>query len=909
MGLSIPQMALMSRLLDEALPLDAAGRRAWLEKLSPPYRDLAAVLREALLPEDVPTAGSTAASILPKLDFPAVAPALAVDDLRAGVRVGPYELIRPLGAGGMAQVWLARRADGAFKRDVAVKVPALTHRRAEIEQRFARERDILASLEHPHIARFYDAGVDVNGLPYLALEYVQGETLTEWCDAHRLPIPARLELFLQVLDAVRYAHAKHVVHRDLKPSNILVKESGEVQLLDFGVARLLEAEETDRAPLTTVYGRALTPDYASPELLRGDPTDARSDVYSLGVVLYELLAGVRPYRLKRAASLGLFEQAMSTVEVKPPSAQSEPGAVAARASTPQQLPRQLRGDLDAIALKALSKDPADRYPSVAALAEDLRRHLDEQPVQARPARPAYRLGKFVRRNRATVGVSALAVAAILAAVGYARYGAPWTRVKNTNEAVDAAQTEAATAASLAVPVTGFSPATQSIAVLPFVDLSERKDQEYFADGMAEEIIDLLTKVPELKVIGRTSSFQFKGKADDLRKIGTTLGAAYVVEGSVGRSGEHVRITAQLIDTRDGTYRWSETYDRNASDVLTVEEEVALGIVRALQLEVASTVFGGPQTAQGADAYDQYLRGLHARDRWDRRGFEEALAHFRHALQLEPSFSQAAEAIASTLYYMTYQNYLLPESGFNQARSAAAAALKLDPASSVAHAVICLVNTEYDWNWPAAARECTNAARISPNQPFVLQAAAIQHMALGQWKDAAASIEAAIANDPLDPALYNIAARIYDRAGRMREAEAAVRRALQISPSSTFNHHLLGIILLLQGRATEALAEMRQESDPGARALGLTLAYHALHRDRDADTALARLIADNARDWASSIAAAYAFRAQKNLAFAWLDRAFAQRDNDLCALKGAPLLKNLEGDPRYTALLRRMHLPQ
>jgi TolB-like protein/Flp pilus assembly protein TadD len=464
-------------------------------------------------------------------------------------------------------------------------------------------------------------------------------------------------------------------------------------------------------------------------------------------------------------------------------------------------------------------------------------------------------------------------------------------------------------ASASVATTPAAVSGKSVAVLPFVDMSEKKDQEYFADGVAEEIINLLAKVPELKVIGRTSSFQFKGKADDLRKIGTTLGAAYVVEGSVGRFDKHVRVTAQLIDTRDGTYRWSETYDRDVSDVLMVQEDVAFAIVRALQLEVASRIFRRSQSAPPTvDAYDTYLRGLHARDRFDQRGFEEAVADFRHALQLEPSFSPAAEATASTLYYMTESTYLPSESGFNQARAAAEAALKLDRRSSVAHAVICIINTAFDWDWSAAARECAIAARISPNKPFVLQAVAVQHMALGEWKDAASSIEAAIANDPLDPAMYNIAARIYVRAGRVREAETAVRRSRQISSTFAFDHLLLGITLLMEGRATEALAEMQQESGPGAQALGLALAYHALHRDMDADAALSRLKAENGSDSAFSIAEAYAFRKQKDAAFEWLDRAFAQRDNGLYSLKGAPLLRNLEGDPRYKAFLRKMNLP-
>src|SRR5579863_1642296 len=330
MGLSIPQMARMSRLLDETLPLDAAGRRAWLEALPEEHQDLAHALRDALLAGDARLAEIEKLATLPELGIATEVGTRRASGLQIGARVGPYQLIRPLGGGGMAQVWLARRADGAFKREVALKLPTLDHLRGDLEQRFARERDILASLEHPHIARLYDAGVGPDGLSYLSMEYVEGSPLTEWCDAHRLGIRARLELFLQMLEAVQYAHEKQVIHRDLKPSNVLVTESGQVRLLDFGVARLLEPDEPQLTELTNLHGRALTADYASPELLRGEPVDARSDIYSLGVLLYELLTGVRPYRLRNAASIGLLEHAITAVEVKKPSTQLEAQAVAAR---------------------------------------------------------------------------------------------------------------------------------------------------------------------------------------------------------------------------------------------------------------------------------------------------------------------------------------------------------------------------------------------------------------------------------------------------------------------------------------------------------------------------------------------------------------------------------------------------
>src|SRR5579862_1435353 len=418
MGLSISQMRRMSRLLDEALPLDAAGRRAWLEALPEEHQDLAQALQDALLASGARLAEIERLATLPELLAPAKTEALFASGLQAGARVGPYELIRTLGGGGMAEVWLARRADGAFRREVALKLPMLHRLRGDLEQRFARERDILASLEHPHIARLYDAGVDPDGLPYLSMEYVEGSPLTDWCDAHRLGIRARLELFLQMLEAVQYAHEKQVIHRDLKPSNVLVTKSGQVRLLDFGVAKLLEADESQLTELTDVHGRALTADYASPELLHGESVDARSDIYSLGVLLYELLTGVRPYRLRNAASLGLLEDAISRVEVKKPSTQVEADAARVRSTTAEKLARQLRGDLDAIALKALAKEAAKRYPSVAALAQDLRRYLQTRPIEALPTRFTDRLWKFVRRNRTVVGVTATAATAIAVAVAF-----------------------------------------------------------------------------------------------------------------------------------------------------------------------------------------------------------------------------------------------------------------------------------------------------------------------------------------------------------------------------------------------------------------------------------------------------------------------------------------------------------
>src|ERR1700722_17868021 len=370
--------------------------------------------------------------------------------LDAGDFVGPYELVRLLGSGGMAEGWLGRRAGGAVKRDVALKLPLLTRRRNDLEQRFAHERDILASLEHPNIARFYDAGVDTEGLPYLSMEYVKGQTLMGWCDGQALGVEERLALFLQVLDAVKYAHEKHVIHRDLKPSNIFVTELGQVRLLDFGVAKLL-LEDGDQTQISRIYGQALTPDYASPELLRGELVDPRSDVYSLGMFLYELLTGTRPYRLNSQASLAGMRNAVASADVKRPSTQLTSEASAARAATQEQLSRKLRGDLDALVLKALAKEPSERYDSAASMAQDLQRYLHGQPVKARLAPVSDRVGKFLRRNSATAWLVALSIVAVVVAVAVDRL------VREQNSADTAARA-------------AFAPPMRSVAVLPFVDM-------------------------------------------------------------------------------------------------------------------------------------------------------------------------------------------------------------------------------------------------------------------------------------------------------------------------------------------------------------------------------------------------------------------------------------------------------
>jgi serine/threonine-protein kinase len=402
-------------LLEEALALPTAQRTRWLASLEGERAALRDTVAQLLAAHDE----AEAAAFMDAL--PALAPSragLVQDDPAAGDTIGPYRLLAPLGHGGMGVVWLAERADGQLKRQVALKLPRLAWGRG-VAERLARERDILATLEHPHIARLYDAGVDQHGRPYLALELVAGQPIDVYCRERALRVGERLALLLQAAAAVAHAHAHLVVHRDLKPANILVTSDGQVRLLDFGIAKLLEeGEHTRETALTRVSGAALTLDYASPEQIRGESLTTASDVYSLAVVSYELLTGTRPYRLKRGSAAEL-EEAISVAEPMPASAvASEPA-----------LKKVLRGDLDAILNHALKKDPSARYPGVAAFAAEIERFLRHEPVLARPDSRWDRARRLVLRNWLAVGFSFALAMSIVAGAG----AAVWQAVRASSE--------------------------------------------------------------------------------------------------------------------------------------------------------------------------------------------------------------------------------------------------------------------------------------------------------------------------------------------------------------------------------------------------------------------------------------------------------------------------------------------
>ena len=467
------------------------------------------------------------------------------------------------------------------------------------------------------------------------------------------------------------------------------------------------------------------------------------------------------------------------------------------------------------------------------------------------------------------------------------------------------------ASTAAADATHFNPplGDKSIAVLPFVDMSEKKDQEYFADGLAEEVLSLLATLPELKVISRTSSFQFKGHNADLRTVGAQLGAAYVVEGSVRRYGDRVRVTAQLISTQDGVHRWSDSYERDVGDLLRMQQDIATALGRALQVEVSAVPWQAAPTLTSTEAYNSYLHGLHAMDRYDKAGFEEAISYFEHALALDPSLSRARERLGQVHYLQLGFGFVTPTDGAERLRRDVDGILRENPRSGMGHALRSELLITYDWDWAVAQREAELGVSLAKNDSFALYAAGDTATALGHWDQADTLLRQALAVDPLDAEPHDLFSWMLYHAGRFAEAEAEGRRVLEIRPSYALAHFDLGLYLLAEGKLQAALSEMQLEPLAGFQTVGIAMAFHALRRKADSDAALRRAEHDFGQEIAYEIACAHAYRGEATAAFQWLDRAYAQKDFLLEYTKGEWMLRSLESDPRFKAFLRKMNLPE
>lgn len=830
------------------------------------------------------------------------------DDPMLGQHIGVYELRRRIGQGGMAAVFLGHRADGEFRKEVAIKLLLPGLEEDKILDRFRKERQTLAGLEHPNIIKLLDGGTTSEGLPYMVMDYVEGSPIDEYCDAHRLSVEQRLRLFCMVCDAVQYAHQNLVIHRDLKPSNILVTADGVPKLLDFGIAKVLEPT-TGLLALTHTGERCMTPIYASPEQVRCKSVTATTDIYSLGVVLYELLTGHRPYRLTKHTPFEI-EQAicqqepekLSTAVNRVEEETSSDGTTViktaevvsqTREGQPERLRRRLHGDLDNIVLKALQKEAERRYSSVEEFRRDIDRHLQHQAVKARRSTLIYRASKLIERNK--VGASAASVFVLVLGT------AAWltSHVFNLHDRAPS---------SSSMPI-------QSLAVLPFLNLSGDPAQEYMSDGMTEALITDLAQIGSLKVISRTSTAQYKQTNKPPREIARELNVDAIVEGAVQRSRDRVRITAQLIDGHSDRHLWANSYERMVSDVFALEEQISGDIadeVRAPRTkgEQAMAAQHAPINLTALEAYLEGNYHLHKSEAGPRdEELRRAGNYFQRAIDADPKFAPAYVGLSKA-----HEALFWPSSNDFQIMSRAAEhSIALDPTSSDARVQLGNVKAE-DWDWSGAEEQYRRAIALSANSASAHGSLGSVLDRLGRFQEGWSEQEIA---QQLDPNQDHLSGALYLR-GQYDRTIALLRRESEASPRDAVTHWFLSEAYAQKGMYAEAVQEL-------GKSMSLTgLPEVGAHVQRSFSKSgwrvallqwvqeVEQLQANKQGYFPGILAETYVRIGDNDRAFYWLDQGLTHRhlassDPVLQWVKVAPSLVPLRSDPRFNDILRRGHL--
>ena len=760
----------------------------------------------------------------------------------------------------MGVVWRAH--DSRLHRDVALKVlPDGLVADAEARARLVREARAAAALSHPHILTVHDVA-ESDGHVCVVMELVPGRPLSELIPDGGMPVPQVLRLGRQIAAALGHAHARGIVHRDVKPSNVLVTPAGDAKVLDFGIALRLGSEIDDtRSIQLTAPGALLgTPAAMAPELWGGAPADTRSDVWALGALLYTMLTGGPPYR---AAS--------------PPAL-----AAAISGSDPPPLPGRVPAALRAVVARCLARDPGRRYASAAAVEAALEA-IGAGSHTARAPRP---------RRVAAIATGAVLVVTLSAAIAW------WTTHR------------------------GVTPGNRitSLAVLPLENFSRDPEQQYFADGMTEELITRLAQLGVVRVISRTSSMRFRGSALPLPEIGRQLGVDAIVEGSVQQAGGRVRISAQLVRAARDEHLWAQSYERETGDALALQDEVAGAIARevggALAPRpapapggIAGTAARSPaDAARHAAAIQAYLRGRDAYQRWTVTGGRAAIAYYDQALALDSTFTQALTARATALLQITAS----PETT-TLARAAIDVALARDPGIGEAHAAHAKLLFENDWNWPAAEQEFRRAIALNPNDVDAHHHYSHLLVALGRLAEAREQARIMLSLDPLAPAGHDHMGWLEYETGHLDQAIAEERQALVLDRGYFVAYSQIADALLA-GRRWPALRALLDEArgagdrvDPAMFDL-----VNAAARGRREDGARALRVIASTNDtflvfW-SQVAGWYEALGLREPAFAAIDSAYAHHDYGLMFYNQDPALTGLRSDPRYGAMRRRMHLP-
>jgi serine/threonine protein kinase/Flp pilus assembly protein TadD len=720
-----------------------------------------------------------------------------------------YRIEREIGRGGMASVYLAD--DVRHHRKVAIKRldPELAH--AVGPQRFLREIEVAAQLSHPHIVPLYDSG-DMDGSLFYVMPYIEGESLRHRIDRDKqLPVDDALTITRQVASALEYAHARNVIHRDIKPENILLYE-GEAMVADFGIALAVSAAADRRITGTgLVVG---TPEYMSPEQAFGEGADARSDLYSLACVLYEMLTGQAPYAGSSAQSI-----------------------IARRLTDPVPSVRRVRASVptgveDALT-KALAKAPEDRFASLAEFA------------------------------------------AALSAPGRAR--------------------------------------SPSVAVLPFLNLSADPENEYFADGITEDVIAHLSKIRSLKVISRTSVMRFKPRQQSLREIGSTLGATALLDGSLRRAGDRVRIVATLIDGETDQHLWAETYDRQMTDIFSIQTDVALHIADALEAKLSQEEQTRVRREPTKDvaAYHLFLQGRQWFVKYTPDGLQRAIEFFNRAIARDPRFALAYANLAMAHSELSDQGFVPADRALPRALEAATKALSIDPDLGEAHSTLGYLKALHEFDWAGSEREFKRALALSPNDADTYDLYGRVCAAQQRYDEAIALLHRAEELDPLAHRSDVITA--YLRAGRYDEAIGPAEHGVELDPNNGRVRATLGWAYFLSGRRDEGLVELEQAAavSPGNTLWLAQLgeAYGMAGQEQKARDVLAKLEDRVRTEYVSPYHFAYVYTGlgDADRAMDWLERAVAERTGAAYGIKGSFLFTPLRDHPRFRALLKQMNL--
>jgi len=783
-----------------------------------------------------------------------------------GHTLGHYRIVKIIGAGGMGEVYLAH--DGKLDRDVALKVlPAGALGDAAARRRFRQEAQALAKLSHPNIATVHD--FDTQGdVDFLVMEYVEGVSLGHKVSAGPLPEREIGAIGAQMADALDEAHDRKLVHRDLKPSNVMLTPKGRVKVLDWGLARLLQpASEITTGDVAQTRAVAGTLPYMSPEQLRNETLDGRADIFAAGAVLYEMATGRKAFAAD--SSPQLTDAILHRVPV-----------------APRAINAKLSLEIERIILKCLDKDPDNRYQSAKELGVDLRRLAGPSSVIIPPAE-----GRAGIPWKGVVGGMGGIVLIAALALGFNVNG--WRERLTGNPS---------------------APSIRSLAVLPLENLSGDSSQEYFAEGMTDELTTELAQISALRVISRASVMRYQRSGKALPDIAKELHVDAVVEGSVMRSGDRVRITAQLIQASTDKHLWAKGYERSLTDVLSMQDEVARDIAGEIRIQLTpqeqGRLVGSRQV--NTEAHDAYLRGRYHWDKHTEEQYKEAKKDFEQAVAIDANYAPAYVGLAN---YFWATDELAPSVAMPKAKEYAEKALAIDDTLSGAHATLAAVKFNADWDWAGAEKEFKRALELNPSDAEAHQLYCVYLSAMGRADEALAQIRAMQELDPVSVTTAASAgwtlyfARQYDR------AIDQCQKALELEPNNAGARACIGEAQLAKRNYDNAIEQCRiavtlSANDP-VRLAALGRAYALAGKPDEARKVIAGLRAEAARHYVPAyfVATVYAALGEKNEAFGALDQARSQRDSYLTWVKVDDALDPLRSDARFASLLRRINLPE